>query len=325
MAEKAVGVGSTASGLLSLGVEVAKNAVAGEFKDYASSKYGRTGEAASNLVLNALSGNNSLGSDFAAFAGAAAAPAIDKMLGKLKNKKGFKFLNRLLGTEDKKVGDLEKMVARADPQMLFEFDVVLPAIKWPGYVSAGALPSEYVEDLDIPQETVEAGDEVTINARSIPLAGGINVTEFTLQFYGEHQHKVLKYLEAWRQCVRTPRGIYNLPYGKNGTGYFKTISAILRAGETPLIQFDMMGCFPTGRESIRLQSASSERLIISQTFTCAAVSINFAPQNTAARNPMGDGIGGAISNLVTSATGKIGGAIVNELGAGLKRVTSNRR
>lgn len=214
---------------------------------------------------------------------------FDKLKGSKNGAKIFKYASKLLGGRGEKsnpIGDLQKMYARADPQLTFEFEVEMPDAL-PFYDSAGfaAVPDEYIEDIDLPTDNIESGSEVFVNARKISLPGKISCSEFDIKFYAERRHYVLRYLEAWKASVVTPLGIYNLPYSKDGDGYMKTVKCHLKASGTRVLTVELYGCFPTSRPAINMQSATSDRLIISQSFNCNGARLVFDPPNT----PTGSG------------------------------------
>jgi hypothetical protein len=196
------------------------------------------------------------------------------------------------------------MIARNDPVLTFEFDVdmpdVSPFMEMPGY---RAIPSEYIEDIDVPFDSLDAGSEVYVNSRKLNLPGKISTQEFTIKFYAEHKALVLRYLDAWRASVVTPKGIYNLPYKLDGTGYKKYIAANFRNSGSTAFQVIIFGVFPTTKPPVTLQSASSDRWVIEQTFSCNGAYPVYDPPVTKQQTPPGsksifDLAGGAVISSI---------------------------
>ena len=217
--------------------------------------------------------------------------AFDKLRGKKNGAKLLKYAGKLFGGQGEvshPIADLQKMYSRADPQLTFEFEVELPNVS-PFYGSAGflAIPDEYIEDIELPTDNIESGNEVYVNARKIALPGKISCAEFNVKFYAEHKHYVLRYLEAWKASTVTPKGIYNLPYAKEG-GFMKPIKCHLKANGMRVLTVELYGCWPTNRPAMSMQSTASERLILDQSFSCNGARLIFDPQQASVPGRGGD-------------------------------------
>ena len=244
-----------------------------------------TGDIAASAVSLLTGGLSNVGKNAGGVLNAALDFGVGKGLEKLKAGKNgakiFKYASKLFGQSGETsypIADLQKMYARQDPQLTFEFEVEMPDIS-PFYGSAGfgAIPDEYVEDIELPTDSIDGGNDVYVNARKIGLPGKISCAEFNVKFYAEHKHYVLRYLEAWKASTVTPKGIYNLPYAKEG-GYMKPVKCHLKAGGTRVLTVELYGCWPTNRPAMSMQSATSDRLVLDQSFSCNGARLIFDPE-----------------------------------------------
>lgn len=211
--------------------------------------------------------------------------AFDKLGKSKRGRRIVDFAGRIFGKQGP-VTDYQKMIARADPVLTFEFDVdmpdVSPFMEMPGYK---AIPSEYIEDIDIPFDSLESGTDVYVNCRKLNLPGKISASEFTIKFYAEHKVLAMRYIDAWRASAVTPKGVYNLPYKLDGNGYKKYIVVSFKNGGDVAFQMVIYGVFPTTRPPVTLQSATSDRWVMEQTFSCNGVYPIYDPTISSPQSP----------------------------------------
>jgi hypothetical protein len=183
----------------------------------------------------------------------------------------------------------DKMVQRADPLLLFEFDTIMPAIEYNGV--RYTLGTEYIEDIEVPNENITAGDPVIYGARKKVFAGDIDIGEVSLRMYGCTEFVVDTYIQAWKSLIIDKRSVYGLPLGPKG--YCKDIQVLARFGETVVGTFTLKSVFPVSNNGKSFTSASSDRNIIDQTFVCNG--ITFRKENSSNEN-----IDSALSSLVSN-------------------------
>lgn len=152
-----------------------------------------------------------------------------------------------------------------DPLQDWEFAVIMPDINGNG-VSAKAIPSHYIEDIDIPLDSLDA-ETIRINARENKVAGFLTLGTASITFFEGFKSESTYYLSVWKNCVINTLGQYNLPYRRGGQGYCKTITVILLNGGSPVALIQLVGCFPTDRTGYTLSGSGSDRLKNTQSFS----------------------------------------------------------
>lgn len=233
-----------------------------------------------------------------------AANGISKLLTKQMVKHGSSIdkLLRKLGFEvgdDKynKFGDIN------DPLLNWEFEVVLPDIGC-NWTSCKALPSHYVEDIDIPFETIDV-EPMRVNARPLNSIGFIALGEASIKMYGEFTNQSLAYQNAWYGSIVSPAGYYNLPYAKNNTGYKKKVTVIVYHSGIPVLMIQLNGCHPTSREGYGFSSSGNDRIINSMSLSVDRVYIKALDTNEDPGIVAGEGILGKVLNTAGASVSRV--------------------
>ena len=145
-------------------------------------------------------------------------------------------------------GALSKAQGRPDPIMSWRWEAHIPG-----------LPTQYIEDIVIPIHTFEV--EPTFRGGSKTYyAKFVDISAFQLRLYADVENTAIDWLYQFFDSIRNKDGSYNYP-----KQYKKTIEVSLFGpnNDTPVCTFLMIGCFPISGSGYDLQSASSERVIIS--------------------------------------------------------------
>ena len=201
----------------------------------------------------------------------------------------------------------DKIAGMPDPLFDWEFEVIMPSVS-SSWAYAPPLPSHFVEDIDIPFENFSIED-MRVNSQSVKTIGFADTGDCTVSIYGDHENIAQKYVNAWYASMRSPEGIYALPYAPNNEGYKKLIQVIVYKGAVPVLALTMAGCMPSSRDTFPLKSTGDGRRVVGQTFAVDRVYITSLVGSEPTQTPMGS---------VTSTVGsRIGKSIVGAVTGGL--------
>lgn len=198
----------------------------------------------------------------------------------------------------------DKLIDRPDPLLEFEFEIVMPVISTPWVYCA--IDPLWIEDIDFPLMGFDT-EQMKVNGHPVNVIMHSNLSEVTINYYGDYKMQAQAYTDAWNASIRLPNGRYNLPYAPNNIGYKKMIQVILKKGSRPVAVISISGCCPSSRQGYSLKSASDGRIIPTQTLTVDQVYVQLLAGEDPNRVKMqrdgsfGSDIGGSIIESASTA------------------------
>ena len=158
---------------------------------------------------------------------------------------------------------LDDLRGRQDPAMTFAFEA---RITGPG----GDYEPLEIEDVILPFGSIRA-EPVFRNGKNYYYAKMYDISTVSVRFYEDVEMKVTKKLAAWKKIIKNERGDYGVK-----SDYEAVLTLTTKkypTNETGTV-FKIKGLFPVSTESYQYQSAQSERLIVSQEFSCDDIEIS---------------------------------------------------
>jgi len=167
--------------------------------------------------------------------------------------------------------NIAKMRQRGDPLMGFDWGIGLPYDIMMAFVNTYGFTNDdlinfYVEDANIGLQTINS--EATYRQGSqVYYPGFIDVGSLSLTFYEDNRMYASKFANFWHNQVRTADGLYNPP------SKFKRDIDIYCYDATSEIagHFRAVNCWPTARQPIALQSATSDTVKLTVDFATDGV------------------------------------------------------
>lgn len=154
--------------------------------------------------------------------------------------------------------------ARPDPVLAFNWYTELPMII-PAAGTAASLPWYYVEEVNLPQRTVEVRS-IFREGRNKHFPGSYSIDPLRLTIYADINNNAISYIEAWRGLVLNPTTSANAASYGGGYGqaskFQKSIKTfVLAADKSTLVEFEYTECWPISVESVNLISGNTERVV----------------------------------------------------------------
>lgn len=167
--------------------------------------------------------------------------------------------------------NIAKMRERGDPLMGFDWAVGLPFDIMVAFVNTYGFPVDdlinfYVEDANIGLQTINS--EATYRQGSqVYYPGFIDVGSLSLTFYEDNRMYASKFANFWHNQVRTADGLYNPP-----SKFKRDIDVwCYDAASNTIGHFRAVNCWPTARQPIALQSATSDTVKLTVDFATDGV------------------------------------------------------
>ena len=196
-------------------------------------------------------------------------------------------------------GEIAKLIARPDPLLSFNWEVMMPTITTTQQYTLG---SEYVESCSIAlpnfgnRQVRQFGryvsyPEVTIQYDSV-----------TIQFYGDVQNTAFTYLKAWNTLVHPLDGVFGTPNSPKDypgmSGYKQDIVLITKdAYNATVFSITYKGAWPINIQSSTDFNSNNERISFIATFSIDDVIVS------------GYNIDTITNTIKTSITGTIKGVV----------------
>lgn len=173
---------------------------------------------------------------------------------------------QLLGTFTKQ-NVLKKLAARADP--VFAHD-------WIGFVmdnglsTSAQMPWEYIDGITLPAVTIESRS-LFRNGTMRKTAGNMTNSTAELMFYTDRSGLAFNYADYWLRSTFRQDGFHNLP-----AKYKKDIVVfILDAKRKIVVDFRLVGCWPTSDNALSLGGAGVNMLQRTLTLEVDEVFVNY--------------------------------------------------
>lgn len=197
---------------------------------------------------------------------------------------------RALGNPFAKQHSLKKLSQRPDPVFAFDW---LGVILDNGLSTSAQVPWEYIDAITIPEVSVETKEQF-FNGTTRMTAGQFRTGSASIDIYTDRTGLAFNYADYWVRSTFRQDGFYNLP-----AHYKKDIVVfVLDAKRKIVVDFRLVGCIPTSRESYAL--GGTDMLKTSLQLSVDEVFINYDSDLTAAK--------ASIENMFTSAIGPLGTA-----------------
>ncbi len=196
-------------------------------------------------------------------------------------------------------GTLGKLIARPDPLMSFQWEVILPTITM---AKAYNLGSEYVESctLVLPEYSAR---QVRQNGRytAYPEAT-VSIGTVSMQLYADVENTAFSYIHAWRTLIHPSDGVFGTPkqskYTPGYSGYKNDIILVAKSTyNEDLFSVTYQNAWPVSISSTADFNSSGERL---------SFVVEFAIDNVIVSGYNIDTITGTISNAITGTISSIG-------------------
>ena len=150
----------------------------------------------------------------------------------------------------------DRMLAREDPHMLYEWLVLMPFNMQPEFVESVTIPIPSID----PEAVFRAG-------RRFYYPKFQDIGDVAATFYETHAFTVTNWIKEWKALIMDENGLYGLPsdYARDIVLYAVDPTGTRRA------ELRIKRCFPTTGDVYPYSSGNSERLIPSHTFSADAL------------------------------------------------------
>ena len=160
-------------------------------------------------------------------------------------------------------GPLSKAQARPDPIMSWRWEAHVPG-----------LPLEYIEDIVIPLPTFEVeptfrGGSKTYYAKFVDHAA------FQMRLYTDLENTAIDWLYKCYGSIRNSDGTYNYPNQYK----FAIDVNLLDPHNKVACSFKLVGCFPISGTGYEMQSAASDRVVLSVEMSIDTVELQTSKSN----------------------------------------------
>lgn len=203
-------------------------------------------------------------------------------------------------------GTLGKMLARPDPLLSFDWEVILPTITM---AKAYSLGSEYVESCSLVLPEYSAR-QVRQNGRfvSYPEAT-VNIGTVSMQVYADLQNNAFSYFHAWRTLIHPTDGVFGTPkQSKHTPGYSGYKNDVILLAKSPynedLFSVTYQGAWPTSITTTVDFNSSNDRI---------SFVVELAIDNVLVSGFNIDTITGTISNAITGTISSLAKTVTNSL------------
>lgn len=203
-------------------------------------------------------------------------------------------------------GELGKLLARPDPLLSFQWEVILPTITMSKSYSLG---SEYVEScsLVLPEYSVR---QVRQNGRYVSYPEStVNLGTVHMQIYGDLQNNAFSYFHAWRTLIHPTDGVFGTPkQSKYMSGYSGYKNDIILLAKSPynedLFSVTYQNAWPYSIGTTEDFNSSGDRI---------SFVVEFAIDNVLVSGFNIDTITGTITNAITGTLSSLAKTGVNSL------------
>lgn len=165
---------------------------------------------------------------------------------------------------------LVKMANRLDPLFSLDWRVTLPAFDKFGFQSSEISEDTfqwYVEEVNITPRNI-AQESVFRRGSQVHYPGWIDTGSLSIVFYEDNRMNAYRYIEKWQSKIRNPQtGLYYLPSSYK----FPILIDCLDVYGNVIGSLRALGCWPTTRQALPLQSASSDPVKLSIDFSTDGV------------------------------------------------------
>jgi hypothetical protein len=162
-----------------------------------------------------------------------------------------------------------RALSRPDPQLSFRWIVKAIPDKF-GFATKFKIDSAYVESFELPFSNIKS-DGVFFGGGYDYFPGFHDTSAFNVTFYGDSEHRVLKYIWAWKNTVK------NIDTGLYKVGdKFKDEWVVQLLNNTGKVTCEVTysGCWPADTGQLQLDQESN-RFIINQNFSVDSMSLKF--------------------------------------------------
>lgn len=160
---------------------------------------------------------------------------------------------------------------RGDPLLSFDWRVLLPTAYTPevaaeAWAVSNRIVNFYVEDVNITPRSINP-EQVFRRGTYVNYPGWMDTGSLSLTFYEDNRMLVTRYLENWQRAIRGDNGLYGNPKDyKHDIAVYCLDTNFGVAGN-----FIAKRCWPTSRQGIALQSATSDPVKLTVDFATDGV------------------------------------------------------